>query len=64
MALTGPVVCLAGGVGGSRLAQGLAQVLAPGQLTLIVNTADDFHHYGLHISPDLDTVMYNPRRVV
>ena len=58
MALTGPVVCLAGGVGGSRLAQGLAQVLAPGQLTLIVNTADDFHHYGLHISPDLDTVMY------
>ena len=64
MALTGPVVCLAGGVGGSRLAHGLAQVLAPGQLTLIVNTADDFQHYGLHISPDLDTVMYTPRRVV
>lgn len=58
MALKGPVVCLAGGVGGSRLAHGLAQVLAPGQLTLIVNTADDFRHYGLHISPDLDTVMY------
>lgn len=58
MALTGPVVCLAGGVGGSRLAHGLAQVLEPGQLTIIVNTADDFCHYGLHVSPDLDTVMY------
>ena len=40
------------------MAQGLAQVLAPDRLTLIVNTADDFRHYGLHISPDLDTVMY------
>lgn len=68
MALSGPVVCLAGGVGGSRLAHGLAQVLPAGQLTLIVNTADDFRHYGLHVSPDLDTVMYtlaglsDPRR--
>ena len=68
MALNGPVVCLAGGVGGSRLAHGLAQVLPAGQLTLIVNTADDFRHYGLHVSPDLDTVMYtlaglaDPRR--
>ncbi len=59
VALDGPVVCLAGGVGGSRLAQGLAQVLEPGQLTLVVNTADDFRHYGLHVSPDLDTVMYS-----
>ncbi len=59
MALGGPVVCLAGGVGGSRLAHGLAQVLAPGQLTVIVNTADDFRHYGLRVCPDLDTVMYN-----
>ncbi|MCY3905652.1 MAG: 2-phospho-L-lactate transferase [Anaerolineaceae bacterium] len=59
MALDGPVVCLAGGVGGSRLAHGLAQVLAPGQLTVIVNTADDFRHYGLRVCPDLDTVMYN-----
>lgn len=58
MALSGPVVCLAGGVGGSRLAHGLAQVLPAGQLTLIVNTADDFRHYGLYVSPDLDTVMY------
>ncbi|MDE0610270.1 MAG: 2-phospho-L-lactate transferase [Anaerolineaceae bacterium] len=52
-------MCLAGGVGGSRLAHGLAQVLAPGQLTVIVNTADDFRHYGLRVCPDLDTVMYN-----
>ena len=59
MAIGGPVVCLAGGVGGSRLAHGLAQALAPGQLTVIVNTADDFHHYGLRVCPDLDTVMYN-----
>jgi LPPG:FO 2-phospho-L-lactate transferase len=52
------VIALAGGVGGAKLAWGLAQILAPEQLTLIVNTADDFEHLGLHISPDLDTVMY------
>lgn len=59
MALSGPVVCLAGGVGGSRLAQGLARTLEPGQLTLVVNTADDFRHYGLQICPDLDTMLYS-----
>ena len=59
MALSGPAVCLAGGVGGSRLAQGLARVLEPGQLTLVVNTADDFRHYGLQICPDLDTMLYS-----
>ncbi len=52
------VVALAGGVGGARLADGLAQVLPPENLTVVVNTADDFEWYGLHISPDLDTVMY------
>jgi LPPG:FO 2-phospho-L-lactate transferase len=40
------------------MAQGLQRALAPGDLTVIVNTADDFELYGLHISPDLDTVMY------
>jgi len=40
------------------MAHGLQQVLPPGRLAAIVNTADDFVHYGLHISPDLDTVMY------
>lgn len=52
------VVALAGGVGGAKLAHGLAQVLSPKSLTVIGNVGDDFEHYGLHISPDLDTVMY------
>ena len=52
------VVALAGGVGGAKLADGLARILPPGALTVIVNTGDDFRHYGLHVSPDLDTVMY------
>jgi len=52
------VVALAGGVGGAKLAHGLAQVLAPEDLTVIVNTGDDFEHYGLYICPDLDTVCY------
>ncbi len=52
------VVALAGGVGGAKLAHGLAQIMPPEHLTIIVNTGDDFEHLGLHISPDLDTVMY------
>jgi len=52
------VVALAGGVGGAKLADGLAQVLPPGDLTVIVNTGDDFEHLGLYICPDLDTVCY------
>lgn len=52
------VVCLAGGVGGAKLAAGLAAVLPPTQLTIIGNTGDDFTHCGLQICPDLDTVMY------
>lgn len=52
------IVALAGGVGGAKLADGLAQVLQPDQLTIIVNTADDFAQMGLRISPDLDTVCY------
>lgn len=51
-------LALAGGVGGARLAAGLARILAPGELTIVVNTGDDFEHLGLAISPDLDTVMY------
>ena len=53
------VVALAGGVGGAKLAHGLAQHLAPDQLTIIVNTGDDFEHLGLLICPDIDTVLYN-----
>jgi LPPG:FO 2-phospho-L-lactate transferase len=52
------VVALAGGVGGAKLVHGLAQILDPENLTVIVNTGDDFEHYGLYISPDLDTVCY------
>lgn len=52
------VVVLAGGVGGAKLAFGMAGLVAPGRLTIIGNVADDFELYGLHISPDLDTLMY------
>ncbi len=52
------IVCLAGGVGGAKLANGLAQIVPPERLTIIVNTGDDFQHLGLTICPDLDTVTY------
>ena len=63
------IVALSGGVGGARLLDGLLQALrsesagespceSGGELTAIVNTGDDFEHWGLHIAPDLDTVMY------
>lgn len=52
------IVAFAGGVGGAKLAQGLAQVVPPQDLTIIVNTGDDFEHLGLYICPDLDTVCY------
>ena len=52
------IVALAGGVGGAKLAAGLARVLPPEELVIAVNTGDDFEHLGVHVSPDLDTVMY------
>lgn len=52
------IVALAGGVGGAKLAAGLASILPPGELTVAVNTGDDFEHLGLRICPDVDTVMY------
>lgn len=52
------IVALAGGVGGAKLADGLAQNLAAEDLTVIVNVGDDFTHMGLYICPDLDTVCY------
>ncbi len=51
------VVVLTGGVGGARLVDGLYRLLGS-RLTCIVNTGDDFEHWGLWISPDVDTVMY------
>jgi LPPG:FO 2-phospho-L-lactate transferase len=54
----GHVLALCGGVGGAKLAAGLAAVLPPERLTIVVNTGDDFEHVGLAISPDIDTVVY------
>jgi LPPG:FO 2-phospho-L-lactate transferase len=51
------IVALAGGVGGAKLADGLAAVIGD-DLAVVVNTGDDFEHFGLTVSPDLDTMMY------
>ena len=56
--MSGHVVALCGGVGGAKLAHGLSLALAPDELSIIVNTGDDFKHLGLSIAPDLDSVMY------
>ena len=52
------VLALAGGVGGAKLALGLARAVPPEKLVICVNTGDDEWFHGLHVSPDLDTVMY------
>jgi LPPG:FO 2-phospho-L-lactate transferase len=52
------VLALSGGIGGAKLALGLSRVLAPGALTVVANTGDDFEHLGLCISPDIDTLIY------
>jgi LPPG:FO 2-phospho-L-lactate transferase len=52
------VTALAGGVGGAKLLVGLQHVLSAGKLTAIVNTGDDAHVYGVHVSPDVDIVTY------
>ena len=49
---------LTGGVGGAKLVDGLYRILPPHSLTAIVNTGDDFRHFGLPISPDIDTLLY------
>lgn len=51
-------IALCGGIGGAKLALGLSKVLPADRLTIVVNTGDDFAHLGLHISPDIDTVLY------
>ena len=53
-----PILVLAGGVGGSKLIKGLASIYKPEDIFFIINTGDDEDFYGLHVSPDLDTVMY------
>lgn len=57
-ATAGSYVALCGGIGGAKLALGLSKVLPPQKLTIVVNTGDDFELLGLHISPDIDTVLY------
>jgi len=52
------IVVFTGGTGGAKLVQGLQQVLAPDLLTVIVNTGDDLDWWGLHVSPDIDSVLY------
>jgi LPPG:FO 2-phospho-L-lactate transferase len=52
------IACLSGGVGGAKLARGLQDVLGPGELTVIGNVGDDLCVLGLHVSPDLDSVLY------
>ena len=56
--MTGHIVALSGGVGGAKLAHGLSLALPAEELSIIVNTGDDFRHLGLYIAPDLDSVMY------
>jgi LPPG:FO 2-phospho-L-lactate transferase len=52
------IAVLSGGVGGAKLVLGLSHVAAPERLVVVANTGDDFHHLGLHIAPDIDSVVY------
>ena len=52
------VLALSGGVGGAKLVLGLRNIVPPGKLTVVANTGDDFEHLGLHVSPDIDTLLY------
>ena len=51
-------IAITGGVGGAKLALGLTQLLSPDEISFVVNTGDDFEHLGLHVSPDIDTLVY------
>ena len=52
------IVVFTGGTGGTKLVQGLRHVVAPEDLTVVVNTGDDIEWWGLHVSPDVDSVLY------
>ncbi|MEE2692728.1 MAG: 2-phospho-L-lactate transferase [Pseudomonadota bacterium] len=56
--MTGRIVVLTGGVGGAKLALGMCAAAPAGSVTAIVNTGDDFSHFGLFVSPDIDTLLY------
>ena len=53
------ILALAGGVGGAKLVRGLANTLGPDELSVVVNTGDDFVLHGLSICPDIDTITYS-----
>src|ERR1051326_5147165 len=53
-----PITVLAGGVGGARFLQGLVDIVPPRDVVIIGNVGDDVEPHGLHVSPDLDTVVY------
>src|SRR5207302_9847711 len=52
------ITVLTGGTGGAKFVEGLQQVIAPEELTLIVNTGDDLLWWGLYVSPDIDSITY------
>src|SRR3954466_668448 len=53
-----PITVLAGGVGGARFLQGVVEVVSPADVVVVGNVGDDVEPHGLHVSPDLDTVLY------
>ena len=56
--MKGIFIALSGGIGGAKLVLGMARILPAEQLAVVVNTGDDFEHLGLHVSPDIDTLLY------
>jgi LPPG:FO 2-phospho-L-lactate transferase len=58
MTIGGHILALSGGVGGAKLALGLSRILPSQQLTIVANTGDDFEYLGMHISPDVDSLLY------
>ncbi len=58
------ITALAGGVGASKLLEGLSRAMAPGEISIVVNTGDDIEMFGLYIAPDLDIVTYTLAGVV
>lgn len=58
LSVSGRVIALSGGVGGAKLALGLARVLPAEDLLVVANTGDDFEHLGYHVCPDIDTLLY------
>src|SRR5207248_5602860 len=58
LGLSAPVVVLAGGTGGAKLARGMLDVVGPDELVVIANTGDDVEIYGAYVSPDPDLITF------